>query len=59
MKLKTKIFILITILITVANISLGKENRILVKVNNEIITTIDIINEINFLSTFNKEFEIY
>ena len=57
MKLKTKIFILITILITVANISLGKENRILVKVNNEIITTIDIINEINFLSTFNKEFE--
>ena len=34
----------------------GKENKILIKVNNEIITTIDILNEIKFISTINEEF---
>ena len=34
----------------------GKENKILIKVNNEIITTIDILNEIKFISTINEDF---
>ena len=33
---------------------LGLENRILFKVNNEIITTIDILNESNYLKALNK-----
>lgn len=35
----------------------GKENKILIKVNNEIITTVDILNEIKFLSIINLEFQ--
>ena len=33
---------------------LASENKILLKVNNEIITTIDILNEINYLKSINK-----
>ena len=33
---------------------LANENRILLKVNNELITTIDILNEINYLKSINK-----
>ncbi len=33
------------------------ENKILFKVNNEIITTIDLLNEINYLSFVNTEFK--
>ena len=33
---------------------LASENRILLKVNNELITTIDILNEINYLKSINK-----
>ena len=36
------------------NSVLGLENRILFKVNNEIITTIDILNESNYLKALNK-----
>ena len=57
MKLKFKSIILITLFITITNLSFSKENRILVKVNNKIITTVDILNEIKFLSIINKEFE--
>ena len=33
---------------------LASENRILLKVNNELITTIDILNEISYLKSINK-----
>lgn len=35
----------------------SKENKIILKLNNEIITTVDILNEIKFLSIMNKEFK--
>ncbi len=35
----------------------AKENKILIKVNNEIITSIDILNEIRYLSIINEEFK--
>ena len=31
------------------------ENRILIKLNNEIVTTVDIAQEINYLKSFNKK----
>ena len=34
---------------------LANENKILLKVNNELITTIDILNEINYLKSINKD----
>ena len=34
---------------------LANENKILLKVNNELITTIDILNEINYLKSVNKD----
>ena len=48
-------FIIILYSITVANNLIALENKILLKVNNEIITTIDISNEINYLKSVNKE----
>ena len=36
--------------------SYGKENRILLKINNEIITSIDILQEVKYLSIINKDF---
>ena len=39
------------------NDAISKENRILLKLNNEIITTVDILNEIKLLSILNKEFK--
>ena len=45
------IFILFLIF---TNASLGFENKILFKVNNEIITSVDILNEINYLSSLNE-----
>ena len=33
---------------------LANENKILLKVNNELITTIDIFNEISYLKSINK-----
>ena len=32
----------------------SKENKILVKLNNKIITSVDILNEIKYLSYINK-----
>ena len=55
-QLKRIVFISLIIFIFYGNITFAKENKILIKVNNEIITTIDILNEINFLSIMNKEF---
>ena len=37
--------------------SLANENKILLKVNNELITTIDVSNEINYLKSVNKSFD--
>ena len=56
LKKKLKIFYII-FLIIFFNIktSVALENKILFKVNNEIITTIDIFEEIRFLKTFNPE----
>ena len=52
-----KVFIIILFFIALfVSKSFGKENKILIKINNEIITTIDILNEIKFLSMMNKEF---
>ena len=57
MKFKKNIIILTIIFLNIAINCYGKENKILIKVNNEIITTIDILNEIKFLSFVNKEFK--
>jgi peptidyl-prolyl cis-trans isomerase SurA len=52
MKKLINYFIIFNLLFT--NNVLGLENRILFKVNNEIITTIDIFNESNYLKALNK-----
>ena len=57
MNLKQKLIIFILLCITFFNNTIAKENKILVKVNNKIITSVDIFNEINFLSFVNKEFK--
>ena len=57
MNLKKISILLIALFFTFLNNSFAKENKILVKVNNEIITTIDILNEIKFLTFVNKDFK--
>tara|TARA_Y100000768_G_scaffold387693_1_gene379864 strand:- start:28 stop:954 length:927 start_codon:yes stop_codon:yes gene_type:complete len=56
MNFKQKSILFILLFITFLNNTLANENKILVKVNNKIITSVDILNEINFLSFLNKEF---
>ena len=56
MNLKQELIIIFILSISFFNNALAKENKILVKVNNEIITSVDILNEIKFLSYVNKEF---
>ena len=51
----TIIFIIYSSL--VINHSKSSENRILFKVNNEIITSLDILNEVQYLQIINKEFK--
>ena len=52
-----KIFIFIIIyIIFLTNLSFSNENKILFKLNNEIITTIDILNEIKYLSLVSNDF---
>ena len=41
---------------SLASKSYSNENKILFKVNKEIITSLDIINEIKYLKAINKEF---
>ena len=57
MKLKQKFKLFVFLFILFFNNSVATENKILVKVNNKIITSVDILNEIKFLSFGNKEFE--
>ena len=52
-----KIFIFIYILISLPTHILSSENKILFKIDNNIITTIDILNEIQYLKLLNKDFE--
>ena len=54
--MKILISILLLILFNVNNLY-ALENKILFKVNNEIITTIDISNEINYLKSINKKID--
>ena len=52
-----KIFIFIFVFsLFFLSVSSAKENKILLKVNNEIITTMDILNEIEYLSIINSQF---
>lgn len=53
---KNIIIIFILFFIILSKNSFSKENKILIKVNNNIITSVDILNEIKFLSFANKEF---
>lgn len=48
------IFLILVIFIVNTNFSNSFENKILLKINNEIITTIDISNEINYLKALNN-----
>ena len=52
-----KIFIFLYILISLPTHILSSENKILFKIDNNIITTIDILNEIKYLKVLNKDFE--
>ena len=57
MKIKIlKIFFIFLIQFS-SNVLIAAENKILFKVDNEIITTIDILNEIKYLKLFNKNFK--
>ena len=56
-QLKKSIFAITYFLLLFCTQVLGNENRILLKINNEIITSIDILNEIKYLSLVNNEFK--
>ena len=50
-------FIIMFFIISLSCKLVALENKILFKVDNEIITTIDISNEINYLKMINKEIQ--
>ena len=52
---KITVFVLFYI-VFLTNISFSSENKILYKLNNEIITTIDILNEVKYLSLVSDDF---
>ena len=58
MKLSKFIFLFIFFILISTIKSFSFENKILFKINNEIITTIDIKNEAKYLSLFIKNFEL-
>ncbi|MBD1139625.1 hypothetical protein IDH27_04875, partial [Pelagibacterales bacterium SAG-MED46] len=49
-----KILIIFIFVISISNLN-ALENKILFKINNEIITTLDIYNQINYLSILNPD----
>ena len=55
--MKIKILSAFIIFFAFINNNLAYENKILFRVNNEIITSVDILNEINYLSSLNKSFK--
>ena len=52
-----KILIFVSILISLPTKILALENKILFKINNNIITTVDVLNEIKYLKLLNKNFK--
>ena len=52
--MKIKISVITIIFFICINITQAYENKILFKVNNEIITSVDILNEINYLNSLNE-----
>ena len=56
-KIKKNIIYIIIILLSNFTLVNSAENKILFKLNNNIITTVDLLNEIQFLSLINKDFE--
>ncbi len=56
MQFKKNILLILIFLSFFLNSAFSKENKIILKINNEIITTVDILNEIKFLSIMNNEF---
>ena len=54
---KFKLFIIFVIIIFNTSKTIALENKILLKVDNQIITTIDILNEIKYLNLLNEEFK--
>ena len=56
MKIKLLIIFIFCSYFNLLNFSSSKENRILFKVNNEIITSIDILEEVKYLSIINEDF---
>ena len=52
-----KIFIFLCVLIFLPTQILSYENKILFKINNYIVTTVDISNEIQYLKILNKDFK--
>ena len=57
MKIRRFILIFLIQLIFFNNIAKSIENKILFKINNEIITTLDLLNEIKYLKTINTDFK--
>ncbi len=55
-KFKKYLIFSIMVIMTINTNSYSSENKILLKINNEIITTVDILNEINYLSVINENF---
>ncbi len=55
--MKKKNFIIIIFILFLNNNSFANENKILFKVNNQIITTLDIRKEINYLNSVNENFK--
>tara|TARA_B100001057_G_C22706625_1_gene894007 strand:+ start:228 stop:1148 length:921 start_codon:yes stop_codon:yes gene_type:complete len=55
--MKTKVVIIILGILFILNKSQAIENKILFKVNNKIITSIDIQNEMNYLNSVNSSFK--
>ena len=55
-KIKKYITFLIIIIIPIITEGNSSENKILLKINNEIVTTVDILKEINYLSIINNNF---
>ena len=50
-------FFILLCFFTSSNSVVSYENKILIKVNNEIITTIDLLNEIQYLTLFNQNYK--
>ena len=55
---KKKIFLIIPLItLFIASNANSVENKIKLKINNQIITSYDIINEANYLKAFNRNFK--